>query len=134
MRFVQTDAGRKHSKRPKQKLDCSVRVLALARGLTYDAAYDVLGAAGRKPSRRFKMHLWLDKQKWATLCVFPFLHGKPPMTVLRFLNLFPVGLWILQCDKHVTLVRDGLLYDEHREWLGEHRVYAAWVVQQISCN
>lgn len=45
--YVRCDAGRSASRRPRQKNDCTVRALALARGLTYDEAYDTLKAAGR---------------------------------------------------------------------------------------
>lgn len=51
--FQQTDAGRAKSRRPRQKNDCTVRALALARSLHYDAAYDDLKKAGRGCSERF---------------------------------------------------------------------------------
>ena len=64
------------SRRPKQANDCSVWALALARGLSYDDAYETLKAAGRTCSTKFKMTAWLEDQPWARGATFPASKGR----------------------------------------------------------
>ena len=49
--FRLNDGGRQHSKRPRRRNDCTVRAIAIVCALSYDSAYELLKANGRKCSR-----------------------------------------------------------------------------------
>src|SRR6266853_627629 len=118
--FNATDAGRKKSKRPHSKNDCTVRAVALACDIPFDRAYDALAAAGRKHYQRFDFHKWAKslapfaslgaRLKWYP---FPFLYGEPRMNPTMFCEQFKTGRWILRTVDHVFAVVDGVVYDEH---------------------
>ena len=109
-----TDAGRSTSNRPRQKNDCTVRALALTRGLSYDTAYDVLANAGRQCSKGFHIGDWLDLQPWATKLSFPAVKGQSRMNPVAFASQFPAGRYICRTAKHVYAVIDGVSLDIYR--------------------
>lgn len=125
--WICTDGGRASSNRSKQKNDCTVRALAIARNLPYDEAYDVLKDAGRKSSRGFDFVKWIETQPWATKIAFPAVKGQRRMTPAQFCRDFPKGTFILRVTKHVFTVKDGVIYDafENRP---DRCVYACWSV------
>lgn len=125
--WICTDGGRASSTRPKQKNDCTVRALAIARNLPYDEAYDVLKDAGRKSSLGFDFVKWIETQPWATKIAFPAVKGQRRMTPAQFCRDFPKGTFILRVTKHVFTVKDGVIYDafENRP---DRCVYACWSV------
>lgn len=125
--WICTDGGRASSTRPKQKNDCTVRALAIARNLPYDDAYDVLKDAGRKCGRGFDFVKWIDAQPWATKISFPAVKGQRRMTPAQFCQDFPRGIFILRVTKHVLVVKEGVVYDafENRP---DRCVYACWSV------
>jgi len=96
--FHATDAGRKESRRPHSKNDCIVRALAVACDVSFDRAYDVLAASGRRHYRPFDFHTWAKsaapfvrlgaRLKW---CPFPFLYGEPRMNPGVFCEHFKTG-------------------------------------------
>jgi len=51
------------SKRPRQRNDCTVRAIAIACDFSYDSAYDLLKANGRRSSRGIRL-----RQGWLSLC------------------------------------------------------------------
>lgn len=125
--WICTDGGRASSTRPKQKNDCTVRALAIARNLPYDEAYDLLRNAGRKCSRKFDFVKWMDTQPWSTKISFPAVKGQRRMTPAQFCRDFPKGTFILRVTNHVLVVKDGFVYDafENRP---DRCVYACWSV------
>ena len=125
--FRQTDGGRALSRRPKQAHDCTVRALALARGLAYDEAYDLLMAAGRGCSRGFRLGDWLKGQSWAQKTSFQAIKGQKRMNPVRFCAEYPTGTFICKAAKHVFVVTEGVLLDEAT--VSEARcIYTAWAV------
>lgn len=122
---ILTDAGRAQSKRPRQKNDCTVRAIALARNLPYDEAYELLALAGRKCAKGFVLKTWLKEQSWATMISFPAIKGQRRMNPATFVQNYPTGRYICKTAKHVFAVIDGVVYDE-----GENRpdrcIYTAW--------
>ncbi len=128
---VYSDAGRSGSKRKRQKNDCSVRALALARGMRYDEAYDLLAEAGRRCSSRFDFSAWIDRQPFARKISFPAVKGQPRMNPVDFARLFPEGTFIVKVSKHVLLFRDGVAFDDFK--VGDGRcIYAAWEIDQAT--
>jgi len=126
--YVRCDAGRSASRRPRQKNDCTVRALALARGLTYDEAYDTLKAAGRGCGERFDLGRWLDGQAWVTKIPFPAVKGQPRMNPVEFRRRYPAGTFIVRVAKHVFVVRSGEVIDD-TPVRGDRCIYTAWKVE-----
>ncbi len=127
--WVATDAGRSQSARPRQKNDCTVRALAVAKGMQYDDAYDLLAEAGRKCGRGFEFKDWISKQPWARKISFPAIKGQRRMNPSTFVEKFPKGVFICRVAKHVFAVRDGVVYDTF-ENAPDRCIYMAWEVTQ----
>jgi hypothetical protein len=136
--FVQTDAGRSKSLRPRQANDCTVRALALAVEVPYDVAYDELARRGRKSHRRthFPNQARDDEAFGVQLRWIPFsaVKGQPRMTPEAFCRSeeFRYGTWILKMAKHVATVKDGALHD--LEPNGGRCVYGVWEVCGTTAN
>lgn len=124
-RFRHSDAGRAQSLRPRQKNDCTVRALALARNLPYDEAYDILKAAGRKCERGFQFPDWINRQPWATKMPFPAIKGQRRMNPAYFTEAYPRGAFIARVAKHVFAVIDGVVLDT-AENSPDRCIYTAW--------
>lgn len=127
--FQQTDAGRAKSRRPRQKNDCTVRALALARSLHYDAAYDDLKKAGRGCSERFDMARWLNGQEWAKKLPFPAVKGQPRMNPAEFCRRYLSGTYICRSAKHVFAVIDGVVMDDSPV-RADRCIYTAWHIER----
>lgn len=127
--WIRSDAGRAESRRPRQKNDCTVRALALSRGMPYDEAYDRLKLAGRGCGERFDLGRWLDDQDWATKIPFPAVKGQPRMNPVEFCRLYPVGTFVLRVSKHVFTVIDGVVIDD-MPVRGDRCVYTAWKINR----
>jgi hypothetical protein len=121
------DAGRAASKRPRQKNDCTVRALAIARGLPYDVAYDLLADAGRKCTKGFALPAWLNKQPWAKKIPFAAVKGERRMNPATFTQRFPRGRYICKVAKHVFAVVDGVVLDTF-ENAPDRCIYTAWEI------
>lgn len=129
--FMLNDAGRSTSRRPKQSNDCTVRALALARGMEYDEAYDVLADAGRTCGRGFDFVTWVAGQPWARKIAFPAVKGQTRMNPASFVQQFPSGVFICRVAKHVFVVKNGVVHDvfENRP---DRCIYTAWEVVEPS--
>lgn len=128
--FELHDGGRSTSKRPKQKNDCTVRALALARRLSYDEAYGILAEAGRSCSAKFMFNEWINRQEFAKKISFPAVKGESRMNPPKFCRQFPSGRYICKTAKHVFAVIDGVVYDDHVTY-DERCIYSAWEIQIV---
>lgn len=130
--YVQTDAGRSTSARPRQQSDCTVRALALAVRIPYDEAYAVLAQAGRKSSERFRFKDWVTDAevngKRFIRTTFPSVTGKRRMNPGTFCSSHPAGTYVIQTAKHVAVVIDGVLYDD-TPMKPDRCIYACWEVK-----
>lgn len=138
-RFLKTDAGRGASRRPRQSNDCTVRAIALAAGLPYDAAYDRCAEEGRRCGRGMHLKDWLPvatvngyRFVW-TPC--PAVKGEWRENPVTFANRHPSGRFILKLAKHVLACVDGVVMDttEHQGpmGLGWRCVYGAWKLEPV---
>lgn len=123
-----TDAGRSKSKRPKQKNDCTVRALSLATKIPYDEAYDILAKFGRKSGRGTDFVTFAKAQPNMVWNSFPAVKGEKRMNISTFLEKFDTDTYIIRTAKHVSVVIDGVLYDDRIAYAGRC-VYGAWRVQ-----
>lgn len=121
------DSGRSKSTRPKQKNDCTVRAIALVRGMGYDEAYDLMAEEGRKCSKGFDIVKWLKKQSWAKKMAFPAVKGERRMNPAKFCETYKEGKYICRVSKHVFAVIDGVVHDTF-ESRPDRCIYTAWKV------
>ena len=126
--WIQSDAGRSQSKRPKQKNDCTVRGLAIARDITYDCAYDILKSRERQCAKGFHIGQWLGKQPWAQKISFPAVKGVRRMNIAEFCGQYSTGRYICRVAKHVFAVVNGVVYDTDINRC-DRCVYLAWKVE-----
>ena len=125
--FRRTDAGRAASRRSRQRDDFTVRALALAKGMSYDEAYNTLAQAGRKCSRGFRMSDWLNTQSWAKKISFPAIKGERRMNPVTFCSRFRKGIFICKVSRHVFTIIDGIVYDDFQV-RSDRCIYTAWEI------
>mgnify|MGYP003609531880 CR=1 FL=1 len=126
--FQRSDAGRAESKRPRQQNDCTVRAVALARGLPYDQAYDLLMSAGRKASRKFSVTAFLKAKPWAEWVSLPAVKGQRRMNPATFHKRFPTGTYICKAANHVFAVIEGMVFDTDLP-RPDSCIYGAWAIR-----
>lgn len=129
--FQLNDAGRSTSKRPKQKNDCTVRAVALARALPYDTAYELMAEEGRKSGTGFDLVKWLDNQDWAKKIAFPAVKGQKRMNPVSFTETYPKGIYICRVAKHVFTVIDGAVMDTEKP-RSNCCIYTAWFIKHTT--
>jgi hypothetical protein len=113
--FVQTDAGRSASKRPKQSNDCTVRAWAAANNIAYDEAYDYLKSFGRKSHKGIHFNNFAKSHDDILIkFTFPAVKGQTRMNIEAFCKQYSKGKFIIKTAKHVLAVIDGVAYDDAR--------------------
>ena len=140
MNFRLTDAGRAGSRTPKERNDCTVRVLALACNLSYDQAHQLLAEHGRKWGRGFNLPDWFrhvghvktpDRLYLFRWRGFPSIKGRKRMTQAQFARDYPSGSYIVSSPKHIECWVDGVLHDDKPGRL-DRCIYGAWEVLHCS--
>ena len=122
--IIKTDAGRKLSSRGKQKSDCTVRAMAKAFRMMYDEAYELLKKHGREPNKGFRYDKAFRPNE--------SINGYVPVVsrqfawvgirqVLRSLQTTK-GTYILEIEKHVLCVIDGIVYDDHHDYIEKNKI------------
>lgn len=128
MKHIYTDGGRKASGQIEKK-DCTVRALAVARGISYNEAHQIMAAVGRKPWRGFKFYKAAEALKFVA-------HpqpdkGKGRLRVHTALEKYRTGRFVFRIEKHVFAVVDGVAYDNNApETLRNCIVTDVWEVPQ----
>lgn len=128
------DAGVNARPRGGDKDDCTVRALAVARGISYHDAWALLYAIqGEMRFCHFPLVEAL-RARDARLGVveqldFPAVRGRRRMTGLEFVTAHRRGRFILRLAHHVVAVKRGVVYDTFDSTNG--CVYTAWRVQPI---
>jgi len=128
-RFVKRDIGKGH--RATGDGDCTVRAFALAAGLPYRVAWQMLyEAQGRHRTTGFMLEAFLDREPEAFGVMrrlpFPAERGAPRMTAPEFAARYPRGSYVLRMAGHVAAIEDGTLYDS---WDCSRRcIYTAWQI------
>lgn len=141
MRFVYSDGGRSNYFKADHVGDCVTRAIANATGRDYKLVYDELKDLARderltkrhpkKSSvrdgvRMDTIHFYLEEMlgwRW-TPCMKP---GSGCTTHLCKEELPSVGNYIVRVSKHLTCVKNGVLYDTYDCSRNESRcVYGYW--------
>jgi hypothetical protein len=140
VKFIQDDAGRAKSKRPKQRNDCTVRALSTILTRPYDEVFDLLADAGRKSSKPFDLEAWARKntivdgagyQRYFWLDKMPYTKPKAgPGTRYRiwdFLKDRSTGPYIVSSASHVFAVYGGEMHDDTPWHYAENRPVYGWL-------
>jgi len=128
-RFVKRDIGKGH--RAAGDGDCTVRAFALAAGLSYRVAWQMLyQAQGRHRMTGFRLPELLDLEPDTFGVVrrlpFPAERGAPRMTAPEFAARYPRGSYVLRMAGHVAAIEDGVLYDSFD--CSDRCIYTAWQI------
>lgn len=124
MKYIEHDGGRLGFA-PNEKLDCTVRAVALASGIPYAEAHALCKAYGRKDGHKMKGFEFFMKT------TFPQVRraGDCGITLGRWVAAHSQGTYLLKVRGHVVTVIDGVALD-----LGEPRwrqvVIGAWCFRE----
>jgi hypothetical protein len=124
VKYIEHDGGRL-GYAPNEKLDCTVRAVALAAGMPYAEAHALCKAHGRKDGHRMKNFVTFMKK------TFPQVRraGDCGITLGRWVTAHRHGIYLLRVRGHVVVVVDGVVLD-----LGEPRwrqmVNDAWCFKE----
>lgn len=102
--MILTDGGRAAEGFTNEKLDCTVRAVALTRRMSYKAAHELMEAAGRKAGHRFEFAAFMEGQGWARLVA-------AKGTIRRFVKEHPEGNYIVRIRGHVFALCGGIALD-----------------------
>jgi len=157
LKFINNDGGRAAAGYRGQAGDCVVRSIAIVSGLSYQKIYNDLFKANeefrntsrtklarslkkkndspRSGTHRIVLKKYLAKLgfKWTpTMFV-----GKGCKIHLKKEEL-PSGTLLVSCSKHITVVKDGVLYDTHDcSRNGTRCVYGYWtrenIIKSLNC-
>ncbi len=111
--------------------DCTVRTVAKAMALTYNAAWELLyREQGKYRTAGYALSEYLrhDPKPFGVMryLSFPAKRGTDRMNARSFVRLHPTGSFILRMAHHFAAVVDGTLYDT---WDSSGKcVYVAWQV------
>ena len=139
MTYMRTDGGRAAAGFKGSASDCATRALAIATGLTYQEAYDLINAYSKdeKPSKqrrgkssaRAGVHTVTFKKVIADLGWewTPTMQIGSGCTVHVREDELPDGRLILNLSRHFAAFIDGVLHDTHDSSRdGTRCVYGYW--------
>jgi hypothetical protein len=104
MNTIITDGGRSISNHPDERLDCTVRALAIATNRSYNDAHGILSQLGRKPKHKFYNTGEKITRIIGRSC-------KRSGSVGKFARLHPVGRFLIQVRGHCFALVNGEAYD-----------------------
>jgi hypothetical protein len=110
MRIVQNNGGMTNLDKPDRN-NCTVRSLAIAYNIPYLKAYELCKAAGREDNKGFYTnkimnHVWKKGYKYMKVGV-----GRKGMTIRRFLEQNPIGIFLCTRRGHAFTVIHGEVHD-----------------------
>jgi hypothetical protein len=109
MKYTQTDSGRNHTA-PHEKMDCTVRAIAVATGLDYATCHAACKHHGRRDGRRYR--LTENIQEIMQELGFEICLLRRSGTVLRAISdLGHIDSGIVRVRGHAFGVRAGEVYD-----------------------
>lgn len=139
MNWIYNDGGRKDAGYRGETRDCVTRAIAIATGISYQTVYDSINSlsASERPTKNKKRSSartgvqkstyksYLNDLGWKWIPTM--LVGQGCKVHLRSDEL-PSGILIVSVSRHLTVVKDGVIYDTHDCSRGGNRcVYGYWV-------
>lgn len=134
MRFVYCDGGRSKYFQAKNVGDCAIRAVAIATGTDYKVVYDEFKKLNGGKSCRNGTPKKVDKQYLKNngwIWHPTMLIGQGCSVHLNEKEL-PKGTLIVSVSKHLTCVKDGVIYDTYdcsRD--GSRCVYGYWTKKKL---
>jgi hypothetical protein len=121
MQIKHTDGGREQAGFQNEWNDCSVRALAIAAGITYGQAHDLLKAQGRKDRKGARVYM-IRAAAASTAKVEDVLVRQPKThwmggysytcpTLSQVIRKHSSGRYILITRNHAIALVDGVIYD-----------------------
>ena len=101
--------------------DCTIRAIAHGTGLDYMKVYTDLFELAMKngcmPNSERNFEEYLFSLGWKKNSPMKNGHGK----ILRMRNYKSTGTYIIRCSRHLTCIKDGVLYDtgDWRAWCAQ---------------
>jgi len=138
MNFVYNDGGRAAAGYKGQTGDCVTRSISIATGLSYEEIYSKINliAEGERPrgnKKRSNARSGVKKYTYRKLLSDLGWEWTPTMTVGSGCKVhlkadeLPAGTLIVAVSKHLTVVKDGVIYDTHDcSRNGTRCVYGYW--------
>lgn len=130
MKFIYNDGGRSNYFKGKKAVgDCAIRAIAIATGIDYKKVYDDLkalnnGTSCRNGTPKKVDKKYLTKLGWTWHLTMQIGQG---CKVHLEADELPAGTLIVSVSKHLTCVKDGVLYDTYDCTRGGNRcVYGYW--------
>lgn len=115
-KHVYNDGGRATSKRPKQKNDCAVRAIAIAYGIEYDYAYDILTNMGRECNKGTMGWILIPMlERYAKQLDIP----SQSIKVMALGFVFPTGTYLVKIKGHIFALVDGIIHDTFASYQDE---------------
>lgn len=138
MNWIYDDGGRQSAGYKGETRDCVTRSIAIATGLSYEEIYAQINLLSeserpRNNTKRSSARTGVKKQTYKKLLENLGWEWTPTMSVgsgckvhLRPEEL-PEGTLIVAVSRHLTVVKDGIVYDTHDPSRGGNRcVYGYW--------
>ena len=142
MEFVYSDGGRSKYFKAEKVGDCVTRAIANATGIDYKEVYDALNQIAKSERKTKRKRSTSNSRNGVYKDTFKkYLESKgykftPCMTIGSGCKVhlksdeLPKGTLIVSVSKHLTCVKDGVIYDTYdcsRE--GTRCVYGYWVIK-----
>lgn len=103
--------------------DCTVRALSNAFDIPYEKAHGFLKKKGRKDKRGFHFYTIFKSTKCSLFKHRVSFHDKPHKSLATFVKQHPEGTFIIGLNKHVTVLREGVIIDSFLPKAGRHVQY-----------
>jgi hypothetical protein len=114
--FEYDDAGRRRSKRPRQRKDCTVRALAITAWAAYDEAYDYLWKVrGRRTHSGAHWPPLMDDTVFGHEYAWREI---PKIALGTWMAKHRRGVWVCRIRNHVFAVMDGVAHDTYEHVSG----------------
>lgn len=126
LKYVYDEAGSFE----KERNDCTVRTLALTTNISYSKAYMMLNQAGRKNNRGFVIEKLLKNSCSYFGHSFFKLKFRKPITIRKFIQKYPKGVYYAKIRGHVFTIKNGVIYDMIEPRPGQ-RIIKAWKVEPL---
>lgn len=118
---------------PQQKRvrDCVKRAISFVSGLPYEQVAKELNELKKETKSKVfndnkNWKEYISRKGWKKLS-FPSEKGKARMNGERFCEQFQQGTYLLQMARHLTAIKDGVIYDT---WdCSQKCVYMAWKIK-----
>ena len=129
MEFIYNDGGRSKYFKAKNVGDCAIRAIAIATDKDYKEVYNDLKKLNNGVSCRNGTPKKVDKKYLTQLgwVWHPTMLIGQGCKVHLDANELPQGTLIVNLSRHLTCVKDGIIYDTYNCSRGERRcVYGYW--------